>query len=135
MASRTGSTDLSIRYGRRPTPRRRLAGALALAALAGAFLAWTLWAGLSRARTDVRWQLLGFDASSASAVTVRLLVLTDAEASVECDVAAQNRAHETVGLRTVAAPPGSDERSVTVTVPVRERAVAAVVEGCRVVTP
>ncbi len=124
------SADLQARYGRPASGRRRLLGLVTIAVLGTALLAWAVWAGLARGRADVRWQLLAFDTRPGDSVTVRFTVRTAADASVECDVGAQNRLHEPVGLQRVQVPAGSAVRTLSVTVPVREPAVAAVVESC-----
>ncbi len=127
------SADLQARYGRPASGRSRVLGIVTVGVLATALLAWAVWAGLARGRADVRWQLLAFDTRAAESVTVRFTVRAAADAFVECDVAAQNRLHETVGLKTVPVPRGGTVRTLSVTVPVREQAVAAVVESCRTV--
>jgi hypothetical protein len=119
------------RYGERDAGVRRVVGRVLVGVLGAAFLAWAVWAGLARATPSVQWQLLAFDTRSPNEVAAQFVVRTDADALVECDVAAQNRYHETVGLRTVDVPPGQAVRDVRATVPVREAAVAVVVEGCR----
>jgi hypothetical protein len=127
------SADLQARYGQRASGRRRLLGLVSIGVLGAALLAWAVWAGLARGRADVRWQLLAFDTRAGDSVTVRFTVRAGADAFVECDVGAQNRLHETVGLKRVEVPRGSTVRTMSVTVPVREPAVAAVVESCRTV--
>jgi hypothetical protein len=106
---------------------------LPIALLVAAFLGWVVWAGLGAARQPVRWQLISFDTRTPGEMraTVKVTV-ADAAGTVSCDVAAQDRDHRTVGIRTLTFPAGDKVRSDEVTVPVRGTPVAAVVEGCRV---
>jgi len=121
------------RYGDGERPLRTLLGRVAVAVLAAAFVGFVVWAAYARATPDVTWRLLAFDTEAAPGqVRVDFSVRADPKLAVECDVAAQNRDHETVGLRSVAVPAGERSRPVSAVVPVREPAFAAVVETCRV---
>lgn len=116
------------RYGRAPSPVRRavLIGLITL--LAAAFVGFVLWAALARV-DDPRWQLRSFRVDG-NLVYVEADVVADPARTVQCDVVAQNRWHETVGVRTGEVGPGPRRRLLVVDVPTREPAVAVVVETC-----
>jgi hypothetical protein len=120
------------RYGGRPRPGRRRAGVIALAVLAGGLLAFVIWAAWHAATPDVRFGLLGFSVPGEDRVEVRFEVVADREATLRCDLRAENLRREIVGsTRVEVGPAAQSRRIVTAVVRTRERAVAAVVESCR----
>ena len=132
MTQRSTPSRPPGRYGE-PGPRRRLALTAAVVVVVGALLSWLLWAALVASTPAVRSTLIGFEIVDAGHVRVRFEVIADRAKAVTCTVTASDSSNETVGVTQVQVPPGPhDQRDVRTVVKTRDRAVTAIVAGCRV---
>jgi hypothetical protein len=133
------STLVQERYGRRTTPRRRLA-LLAVAGLvvilALAFIGWIT----VLQRPGVNWQDISFDVRSDAQVQVTFDVdfssrarsaATDGRPTAICTVHALNQVQTEVGLQDFRVQAGPKGRArATVVLPTSERAVTGLVKAC-----
>lgn len=117
------------RYGEpRPAGRRR--AVVAAAAVATAFLAWVIWAGLGAARTGPTAQVTAFRILGAAATEAKVTA-TGPAGRIVCAVRALDSTREVVGIGEVSLDPGAESsRERWVTIRTRERAVTAMVGGC-----
>jgi hypothetical protein len=119
------------RYGPPPSPLRRRLLLAAVAVLAGAGLAWVVWAGLASADQDVRFGTQGYDVVDDSTVLVTFTVVKDPGATARCQVEALSSTFAQVGLTTVDVGP-APQRGATASATVRtqERATTGRVQAC-----
>ncbi|WP_454051231.1 DUF4307 domain-containing protein [Cellulomonas sp. Marseille-Q8402] len=119
------------RYGRPDSPRRRRVVRWSIIALAVAGVALTVWIGLGRAGTPVRWDEVGFRVDGPTSTELTFDVTKDADATATCRVQALSDRYAEVGVQTVTVgPAGTATQRVTATIPTAELAVSAVVVGC-----
>jgi len=116
------------RYGEpRPAGRRAV---VAVAVLAGAFLAWVTWAALGAARTGPAAQVTAFRILGAAATEAKVTA-TGPAGRIVCAVRALDSTREVVGISEVSLDPGAaSSRERWVTIRTRERAVTAMVGDC-----
>jgi hypothetical protein len=118
--------------GRYGTARRaRDPRLLALVVLpAAALVVWAVWAAFGSSGPAVTGEVSGFDIRGRHLIRVDLLVTGD-PGPVACQVQAQGRDHDVVGVTTSHLRLGSSGRAgLTVVVRTRDTAVTAVVQGC-----
>lgn len=119
------------RYGDRPPVSRRRV-VLGLGAVAVAFTAWVVWAGLGAADRDVRWNDVGYQVLGDDAVDVTFDVVMEPGTVARCTVTALSSGFATIGIASVDVGPAAEQVvRTTTTVRTQERAVTGVVDECR----
>ena len=135
-SSRALPPEDAARLARR-YPRSRLAGPWGIVLgvlLAGALLAWTLWAGLIYAHPEAAAQVVGFKATSDNSVTVQVdLQRADVSRPAVCTLTAVGTIGIPVGETDVSVAAGGTRMTrVTVVVRTTGRALSANTSNCRI---
>jgi Domain of unknown function (DUF4307) len=117
---------LARRYGRDRSRGRKLAGFVAVLAIAGVALAWLGWAAWDRATPEVQSELIGWDVESEHEVSVTLEVDLRDGVVATCRVLARSEDHAPVG--ELAFTP--DDGTNVVSIRTERRATAVEKAGC-----
>ena len=119
------------RYGRVPSPRRRLAGWVAAGLALAVAGAWVVWAGLGQARADVRWSDVGFTIHGDQSVEVTYDVGKEPSSTAVCSLRALDRNKTAVGIaRVTIGPTSAKVTRRTDSVRTSAQAVTGVVDDC-----
>jgi hypothetical protein len=122
------------RYGER-SPRRHAALVVVVGLVAVAFLGWLGWAALHAATPASRSEVLAFTVVNPHQVRVRFEVTAAHGSPVTCSLQAIDASHTTVGISSVVVPAAAqDRREAETVITTRDKAVTAIVAGCRVAT-
>lgn len=127
----TTKDELDQRYGRRPSPLRRRAFWISVAALATASVAGLSWLTLSNSLDDIGFAETGYEVMDERTVTVSFQATPPAGRSFACAVQALDEDFGVVGWRVVQYPGSAAiTRAFTESVPTVAPATTGTVHSC-----